>query len=262
MNLGKKIYYAISNQCHWTWFFYKTIPLSIYDPIISIALAKKSPNPLWVFFLFLLLNQICQQVLIFSFTVCLNVHILFISILDLFLNVGSCLLGDLFTFGFCSFQSTCPLSLKNNSDMRVPSMIICIPILSSLPELGNPIFVTFNDIIRFTPHDLSYKALGNCYCSVTQSCPTLCVPVDCIKPGFPVLHHLPELAQTHIHWVGDARQPSCPLSSPSPPAFNLSQHSGSFPATLGLNKNYLPWFMLLVSTTVTQLIAFLIISDI
>ena len=47
-------------------------------------------------------------------------------------------------------------------------------------------------------------------------------PMDCSKPGFPVHHHLPELAQTHIHWVGDAIQPSHPLSSPSPPAFNLS----------------------------------------
>ena len=251
---------AISKQCHWAWFFYKTIPLSIYDPIISIALAKKSPNPLWVFFLFILQNQICQQVLIFSFTVCLNVHILFISILDLFLKFGSCLLGDLFTFDFCSFQSTCPLPLKNNSDMQVRSTMICIPILSSLPETGNPFFVTSNDIIRFTPYDLFYKAFGNCY-SVTQLCPALCDPIDCSTPGFPVLHHLLELTQTHVHWVGDASQPSHPLSSPSPPAFNLSQNAGSFPTTLGLNKNSLPWFMLLVSTTVTQLIAFLIISD-
>ena len=63
--------------------------------------------------------------------------------------------------------------------------------------------------------------------SVTQSCLTLCDPVDCSKPGFPVLHHLPELVQTHVHWVGDAVQPSHPLSSP-PPAFNLSQHQGLF----------------------------------
>ena len=61
-------------------------------------------------------------------------------------------------------------------------------------------------------------------CSVAQSCPTLCGPMDCSTPGFPVLHHLPELAQIHVHWVGDAIQPSHPLSSPSPPAFNLSQH--------------------------------------
>ena len=53
-------------------------------------------------------------------------------------------------------------------------------------------------------------------------------PMDCSTPGFPVLHHLPELAQTHVHWVRDAIQPSHPLSSPSPPAFSLSQHQGLF----------------------------------
>ena len=59
-----------------------------------------------------------------------------------------------------------------------------------------------------------------------KSCPTLCDPVDCSIPGFPVLHHLPKPAQTHVHWVSDAIQPSCPLLSPS--AFNLSQHRGLF----------------------------------
>ena len=65
-------------------------------------------------------------------------------------------------------------------------------------------------------------------CSVAQSCLTLCKPMDCRMPGFPVLHHLLKLAQTHVHWVSDAIQPSHPLSSPSPPAFNLSQHQGLF----------------------------------
>ena len=64
-------------------------------------------------------------------------------------------------------------------------------------------------------------------CSISccsQSCPTLSKPMDFSTPGFPVLHHLPELAQTHIHWVSDAIQPPHPLSSPSTPAFNLCQH--------------------------------------
>ena len=56
----------------------------------------------------------------------------------------------------------------------------------------------------------------------------LCDPMDCSTPGFPVLHHLLELAQTHVHWVCDAIQPSHPLSSPSPPALNLSQYQGLF----------------------------------
>ena len=58
-------------------------------------------------------------------------------------------------------------------------------------------------------------------CSVTQPCPTLCNPMDCSTPGFPVLHHLQEFVQTHVHRVGDAIQPPHPLSSPSPPTFNL-----------------------------------------
>ena len=62
--------------------------------------------------------------------------------------------------------------------------------------------------------------------SVAQSCPTLYDPMDCSRPGFSVHHHLPEFAQTHVHWVGDAIQPFYPLPSPSPPAFNLSQPRG------------------------------------
>ena len=65
-------------------------------------------------------------------------------------------------------------------------------------------------------------------CSVTKSCPTLCDPRDCSTPGFPVLHYLLELAQTHVHPVSDAIQSSHPLSSPSPPAFSLFQHQGLF----------------------------------
>ena len=56
-----------------------------------------------------------------------------------------------------------------------------------------------------------------CCCSAIQSCPTLCNPIGCSTPGFPVLHCLLELAQTHVHWFGDAIQPSHPLSSPSSP---------------------------------------------
>ena len=64
--------------------------------------------------------------------------------------------------------------------------------------------------------------------SVSQSCPTLCNPMNHSTPGLPVHHHLPEFTQTHIHQVGDAIQPSHPLSSPSPPALNPSQHQSLF----------------------------------
>ena len=62
-----------------------------------------------------------------------------------------------------------------------------------------------------------------CCCSVVQSCLILCDPMDYSMPGFPVLHHLSELAQTHVYWVGDAIQPFHLLLSSSPPAFSLSQ---------------------------------------
>ena len=65
------------------------------------------------------------------------------------------------------------------------------------------------------------------FSSVAQSCSTLCDPMDCSMPGFPVHHQLLELAQTHVHLVGDAIQPSHPLS-PSSPAFNLPQHQSLF----------------------------------
>ena len=66
------------------------------------------------------------------------------------------------------------------------------------------------------------------FSSVAQSCPTLCNPMNCSTPGLPVHHQLPEFTQTHVHGVGDAIQPSHPLSSPSPPASNPSQHQGLF----------------------------------
>ena len=73
---------------------------------------------------------------------------------------------------------------------------------------------TFEDSVQFS--------------SVTQLCLTLCDPMDCSMPGFPVLHHLSELAQIHVHGVGDAIKPSYPLSFPSPLALKLSQHQGLF----------------------------------
>ena len=84
--------------------------------------------------------------------------------------------------------------------------------------------------INFNPHGF-IKSIsdGNSvqFSSVTQSCPALRNPMDYSMPGFPVHHHLPELAQTHVHWASNAIQPSHPLSSPSP-AFSLPQHQGLF----------------------------------
>ena len=80
-------------------------------------------------------------------------------------------------------------------------------------------------------HDLATKEQQKItvqFSSVAQLCPTLCDPVDCSMPGFPVHDQLPELTQTPVHRVADAIQQSHPLSSSSPPAFSLSQHQGLF----------------------------------
>ena len=79
----------------------------------------------------------------------------------------------------------------------------------------------FNPILNLTKYSVQFS-------SVTQSCPTLCDPMNCSTPGLPVHHQLPEFTQTHVHQVSDAIQPSHPLSSPSPPAPNLSQHQSLF----------------------------------
>ena len=66
------------------------------------------------------------------------------------------------------------------------------------------------------------------FSSATQSCLTLCDPMDCSTPCLPVHHRLPELTQAHVHWISDAIESSHPVTSPSPPAFNLSHHQGLF----------------------------------
>jgi len=75
---------------------------------------------------------------------------------------------------------------------------------------------------------------------IVQSCPTLRDSMDSSMPGFPVLHHLPEFAQTHVRWVSGTIQPSHPLSSPSPPAFSLCQHQGLF-RWVGSSLQYSCW---------------------
>ena len=109
-------------------------------------------------------------------------------------------------------------------------------------------------------HKLTFKKNQVQFTSVAQSYPTTCNPMDCNTPGIPVHHQLQKLFQTHVHGVGDAIRSSHPLSSPTPPAFNLSQHQGLFQwvssshqvakvlgisaATLVLPMNIQDWFPL------------------
>ena len=89
-------------------------------------------------------------------------------------------------------------------------------------------FLNYAEATHHSKYGLGTSSMGVAWklvqFSVTQSCLALCNPMDGSMPGFPVYHQLPELAQTHFHRIGDAIQPSHPLSSPSRSALNLSQH--------------------------------------
>ena len=89
--------------------------------------------------------------------------------------------------------------------------------------IQNPPF----QMVRWSLGDQTQQELIQ-FSSVAQSCLTICNPMSRSMPGLPVHHQLPEFTQIHVHWVCDAIQPSHPLSSPSPHAFNLSQHQGLF----------------------------------
>ena len=101
-----------------------------------------------------------------------------------------------------------------------PGKSRCIPdTIIYVLQRGNKAENMVGESVLKRPHQFS---------SVAQSCPTLYNPKNCSTPGFPVHHQLQEFTQTHVHWVSDAIQPSHPLSSPSSPTFNLSQHQGLF----------------------------------
>ena len=94
------------------------------------------------------------------------------------------------------------------------------PVVGSVESLQSQIWLysSLYFLLKFTVQ----------FSSLAQSCLTLCDPMNHSTPGLPVHHQLLEFTQTHVHWVSDAIQPSHPLSSPSPPALNLSQHQGLF----------------------------------
>ena len=102
-----------------------------------------------------------------------------------------------------------------------------LSLLTSCCLFQNSFTQTCLDDPSLASYNYIYKG---CCCSVTQSCLTPWDPMVCSKPDSPVLYHLPEFAQTLVHWVSDAIQPSHPLSSASPPVFSISQHQNlSFP---------------------------------
>ena len=100
--------------------------------------------------------------------------------------------------------------------------------LSQENSEGKSILFCFGNIWAISLLCVFCIFVSSAFSSVAQSSPTLCEGVDCSTLGHPVHHQLPEFTQIHVHWVGNAIQPSHSLSPPSPPAFNLSQHQGLF----------------------------------
>ena len=101
-------------------------------------------------------------------------------------------------------------------------------IVENFPKMGKEIVTQLQESQRVPNRINPRKNTPVQFSSVTQSCPTLCNPMNCSTPGLPVHHQLLEFTQTHVHRVSDAIQPSYPLLSPSPPAPNPSQHQGRF----------------------------------
>ena len=128
---------------------------------------------------------------------------------------------------FASHSYSKPLT--RNQYILLLEYVFYIPPLS----LNKGCMIDSSDVSRFHGDirgwlNIQFSPRSDQIRSVPQSCPTLCDPMNRSTPGLPVHHQLPEFTQTHIHRVGDAIQPSHPLSSPSPPAPNLSQHQSLF----------------------------------
>ena len=132
--------------------------------------------------------------------------------------------------GYCSHQAAglrvcvdgrgrgcpwlCTLKEFRMEKSRILTLVVKVHIKGMISMSQEPCIFPYTENLQFS--------------SVAQSCLTLWDPMNCSTPGLPVYHQLPEFTQTHVHWVGDAIQPSHPLPSPSPPALNLSQHQGIF----------------------------------
>ena len=114
---------------------------------------------------------------------------------------------------------------SRNQEMALFLEIFILPPLRAIPSCPHQ-----TEVAQIFRRKNWKRHLVNCwsYYSVIKSCLALCDSMDCSTPGLPVFHCLLEFAQTHVHQVGDTIQPSHPLPSPSPPAFNLSQHQGLF----------------------------------
>ena len=128
-----------------------------------------------------------------------------------------------------------------------------------LPDLGIESRMSPALVVRFFTTNGTWAGHKASFSSVAQSCLTLRDPMDCSTPCFPIYSQLPEFTQTHVHWVGAAIQPSHPLSSPSPPAFSLSQQQDLFKSVSSLHQVPKYWsfsFSISASNEYSRLISF------
>ena len=155
--------------------------------------------------------------------------------LILFISINRCIIDiyliylNIFTYIFKSisahtnmYQIICVCVLVAQSCLTLCDLMDCSPSGSSVHEFSR------QEYWSGLPFPSPYIHMSVQFSSVAQSCPTLCNPMNRCTPGLPVPHQLPESTQTHVHRVSDAIEPSHPLSSPSPPAPNPSQHQGLF----------------------------------
>ena len=135
-----------------------------------------------------------------------------------------------------ALKFSCPRSLwELSSPTRDQTCIPCVGrqipnhwTTREVPEIIILYWLTNGQDVEYSIRWVCSFYISDQFRSVAQSCPTLCDPMHWSTPDLPVHHQLPEFTQTHVHWVSDAIQPSHPLSSPSPPTFNLSQHQSLF----------------------------------
>ena len=159
--------------------------------------------------------------------------VLFSSCLQSLPASGSFLMSQLFAWGGQSIRvSTLASVLPMNTQDRFPlgwtGWIFSLSKALKSPPQHHSSKASILRCSAFFIVQLSHPYSSVKFSSVTKSCPTLWHPMNHSMPGLPVHHQLPESTQTHVHFVGDAIQPSHPLSSPSPPALNLSQRQGLF----------------------------------
>ena len=143
------------------------------------------------------------------------------------------------TGGGCHFLLQC-MKVKSENEVTQSCLTFATPWTAAYqapPSMGFSRQEYWSGVPLPSPENLwaKHKMLSVQFSSVTQLCLTLCDPMDCSTTGFPIHHQLLEPAQTHVHPVGDAIQPSYPLLSPSPPAFSLSQHQGLFQGVSSLH---------------------------